>query len=269
MMHTNAPATGHTRFPMLRTALREDMLHYSDDQLVEAAFELLPSVDLDDLEINFGAISRSLGPALSKVGTVAGQAAPGALSGAMSGATMGAALGPYGMLAGAALGAIGGGVASYSQAQRQTATPQQNQPAQPQTQPTPQPSAARSATPVAPTARPLPAAPAPAISPATAQMLQLLSRPEVLQALMAVAAGAMGRQTTQVGARSFPTQSVADALEYAVLAAGNNSFAEVAANTAGGEAYQALMMQDPEPDHAYAQDASWADDAFADYSPQY
>ena len=218
-----------TRFPVLREVLREDLAHYADHELIGVAQQIMPGVDLDALEFSLRDLGRSIGPAMSQVGQVMGRAAPGALSGALSGATAGAALGPYGMLAGAAIGAIGGGISSYNASRPQSG----GQPRQPQTRPaqvavTPRPTtrpAPRPAQRPAPRPAPLRARPAaprsPAqpqtMHPAIGQMLQLLSRPEVIQAILAASAGALGRPTTQIAGETVATQTVLDVVRMPVV----------------------------------------------------
>ena len=73
-----------TRFPILREVLREDLTHYADDDLVVAADQIVPVIDLDELEFRLSDIGRAIGPAMSQVGQVLGRAAPGAISGAFT-----------------------------------------------------------------------------------------------------------------------------------------------------------------------------------------
>lgn len=210
-----------TRYQMLRSVIREDLANLDDESLAYEISTNLPGVTAEDLEFSFRNLAKSLGPAMSQVGNVAVRAAPGAISGAMQGATMGAALGPYGMLAGAALGAVGGGITSYSQSQKQPAQPQQAHPAPTQRPAVPQPHQAppHQAPPqrvpqptYAPARAPAPQGSAPSL--AVAQLLQVLSRPEVIQAIMSLSVGALGRQNIRVGTQNVRPSEIMEVLEY-------------------------------------------------------
>lgn len=220
-----------TRFPVLRSVLHEGFDRFDDDQFEHQLGYYWPDTSAEELEINFGKIGRSLSRGFGKVGGVLSKAAPGALSGAVQGAQMGAALGPYGMLAGAALGAVGGGYMSYRGSQQPPPSQPQARPQAggrpapipqpvrvPTTPPTAQPVPQRAAVPPVPgtpgraTSPPLlPQQPgsAPAINRGQA-LLQMLGRPEVINALLSLAAGQLGRQQIQVGSRTAsPSQVVA------------------------------------------------------------
>lgn len=205
-----------TRYQVLRSVIREDLAILDDETLAYEISANLPGVTADELEFSFKNLAKSLGPAMSQVGNVAVRAAPGAISGAMQGATMGAALGPYGMLAGAALGAVGGGITSYSQSQQQPAQPQQPQPAPTQQPAVTQPHQARPQQAPQPTYAPArtaqPQGSAPSL--AIAQLLQVLSRPEVIQAIMSLSVGAMGRQNIRVGTQNVRPSEIMEVLEY-------------------------------------------------------
>lgn len=266
-------ADTETRFPVLREVLREDLAHYPDDDLVVAAQQIVPGVDLELLEFSLGDLGRSLGPAMSQVGQVMGRAAPGALSGALGGAAAGAALGPYGMLAGAAIGAVGGGIKSYNASRPQAATsaPARQAPMRPaQVAVTQRPASSRR--PAQRSATPQP----PAMNPAVAQMFQLLSRPEVIQAILAASAGALGRQTTQIGGQTVATQSVLDVVRMPVTEAEMDG--EYAAHDARLQVLELLEQTptDAHPllfalEHASAiPSTDWEQDARPiDYSPSY
>lgn len=221
-----------TRFPVLRSVLHEDFDRFDDDQFEHQLRYYWPDTSAEELEINFGNIGRSLSRGLGQVGGVLSKAAPGALSGAVQGAQMGAALGPYGMLAGAALGAVGGGYMSYrSSQQRPQAQPQAQpgpqvggrpapipQPARvPYTPPTAHPVPQRPTGPAVPAMPGSPAAPPlvpqqPTSQPAANRgqaLLQVLARPEVINALLSLATGQLGRQQIQVGSRTMPPSQVA------------------------------------------------------------
>lgn len=229
-----------TRFPVLREILSEELALLDDAQLAEQLAYRIPGVTADELEINFRNMGRSLGRGMRQAGGVLAKAAPGALSGAVQGASMGAALGPYGMLAGAAIGAVGGGIASYSQSQQQQhPTPQQPRTAPAATGQRPAPAQPAATTPqhtapaTVPLARQVPppngaqvppmahlparqpvaGAPGAHSSAAAAQLLGLLARPEVIQSLLAMAMGPNGRRQIQVGSRIATPEEVVASLE--------------------------------------------------------
>lgn len=237
-----------TRYPVLRSVLREDLAVLDDASLAQEVAAGIPGMTADELEFSFSNLGRTLGAGLSQVGNVAARAGPGALTGAMQGATMGAALGPYGMLAGAALGAVGGGITSYSQSQQQQQPGVQRQQHQPGVQQQQQPQ--QTAVPAAPTrAAPAPTYPTPPQVPALpnppvsrpagqaadpslaiARLLQILARPEFVQAILALSAGALGRRRIEVAGHSVAPAEMLGVLEYVVSGGGNtaqfNGYAE-------------------------------------------
>lgn len=259
---TPYPAT-HTRYPVLREALREDLARLDDDSLAREIAWAMPGTSADDLEISMRQIGRSLGSAARQVGNVAVRAAPGALTGAMQGATMGAALGPYGMLAGAALGAVGGGLASYSASQQrpqqapapagQPTTQPMQQPAaqpvrQPMAQPVQQPVQQPMAQPIAqPALRPGGTGSAQAI----AQLLQVLARPETIQAIMALSAGALGRRQVQVGTQSVTPSELVESIGRVFETAGAASY--TGESYGSGDWVLSEMAMTPAEDHPLTQ----------------
>ena len=228
------------RYPYLREVLAPELASLPDEELEQRMMELLPGVSPVELEESWSSFTRSLGRGVQQVGNVLGRAAPGMLQGAMSGAAAGSALGPYGMLAGAIGGAALGGYQSY-QASRQPAPQPSRQPQQPPAAPTP---AAPGAMPAGPVSQPTPmgmggggmggvgmgggqyspapAAASPAAQPVAAgmqagggaanQLLSLLSRPEILQAIMSLAMGQAGRRQVMVGQTAVPTAAIANAV---------------------------------------------------------
>ncbi|RYG89657.1 hypothetical protein EU803_16000 [Loktanella sp. IMCC34160] len=255
------PTLVYTRFPVLRSAFSEEFETHDDDAFAQAVEAYFEDWTVDELEINFRNFGRTLGRGLNQVGNVAARAAPGALSGAMQGATMGAALGPYGMLAGAALGAIGGGIASYSQSgQRNRPGPAAPRPA---AAPAPRPAQmaghpAPAYAPV-PQGRPQALSPPPAAAPSqsqamTAQLIQLLSRPEVIQALLSLSVGAMGRRNIQVGNQTVPPEQVLDAIAFTLggRVASATDTRESWTAAPGGEVLEAMARSNPE-DHPFGQ----------------
>lgn len=184
-----------TRYPILRESLAPGYASWSDAALARALGDAVPIEYLED----FGSFLRSAGSALNQYG-------PAALAGAGQGAATGAALGPWGALIGAGLGA---------------ATSLMSRPSGPApvAGPTPAPG------PTAPAASggaggviqtvagALPGlASAAGVSPSAVQLLGLLGRPEVVQALTALAMGRMGRATVPAGAAQVPVTAVAEAL---------------------------------------------------------
>jgi len=134
---------------------------------------------------------------LQNFGRQAGGVFQRALPGVIQGASTGAAFGPWGAL----IGALGGGAISALSGPQ---GPQPTGPA-PSAAPRPAPPVAPSPT-LAPTLAPTPA-PAP-----VASLLGLLGRPEVVQALGALALGPSGRSTVQVGSTPVPVGAVANLL---------------------------------------------------------
>lgn len=185
----DSPARSATRQPDPYPHLREALAPRYADQSPEAIEALVehtwgPDVSAADLE---SLLEFDLGGALSSIGrtvaNVASQAAPvlaRAAPGALQGAMSGAALGPWGALGGALLGGVGSALQG------------------------PAPSgAARPPGPSMPSL-PLPGAggiglPLGGGSPAAGQLLGLLGRPEVLQALTAMMMGPAGRSSIPVG----------------------------------------------------------------------
>lgn len=170
-------------YPFLRASLRADRQFMASGDLEDVAWtELgLPAEDVEDF--------------LSSLASFGQRALPGVVQGA----TTGAALGPWGAL----IGGIGGGLASGLTGSGGPAAPR---PAQP-------PVAVRPPQP-APVVQP-PAAPVPPAQPAlpangASALLGLLSRPEVMQALTALALGNQGTTQVAVGNTQVPTAAVAN-----------------------------------------------------------
>lgn len=193
----------------------------------------LPADELDILiEDSFpyttaDALDRDLGRFFSRAGKELGKAAPGMLQGAMSGAAAGSALGPYGMLAGALGGAALGGFQSHqaatqrermaARAQTMSASPAGAAAAPPQNLSAMRPGAPGAtagtamAQPSTGVTAPMGANPMPmagAGGNASAQLLALLSRPEILQALASMAMGQLGRRDVRVGESVVPVGAV-------------------------------------------------------------
>lgn len=187
-------------YPLIRSALAPGYAGLAPEAVDELIAHQLPGVAAEDLEGFW-----------NDVGAVAGRALPGAAAGALSGA----ALGPWGALGGAVIGGVTGALSGGG-------APPPPPPAPPPP-PRPAPQPARPAPPPAPpVAPPAPAPwqpPSPTVAPATSGnvpmlLLGLLQRPEVLQALMALALGSAGRRTVPVGAAGteVPVSSFANLL---------------------------------------------------------
>jgi hypothetical protein len=176
-----------TDYPAIRRVMGPRRSTLDDPGLEDMLVEMFPGTEPEDVE-NFMQTMQQFGK----------QAAPlaqKALPGMMKGASQGAVAGPWG----AAAGAIGGGTASLL--------------ARPQGSPSPAMSAP-GGTRVPPSidvpAPALSAGPAPAD--AVAQLLVLLSRPETIQALLALLLAAVGRSTVPVGERNVPPTEFANAV---------------------------------------------------------
>jgi hypothetical protein len=192
-------------YPAIREVLSDtyaDAAPETIEQLVESAY---PGLVAEDLESFFGTL-RSAGQAVGKV-------AKRALPGVIQGATAGAALGPWGALAG---GIAGGALSAATSG-----------------------GAARRPRRAAPARRPAPSA-VPvqgARSPAAAQLLRTLARPEVSQALRSMALGSAGRRSVDLGGRSIPTGAITNLLGQLLERAEEEMHAHSVGQTSGTPAY--------------------------------
>lgn len=172
-------------YPALRAALGPEYRHLPAD----AVAELVESIGLSPEDVEF-----DLGGALRSVGRVAASVAPTILP--IAGTAIGTAFGgPLGGALGGTLGQLAGGAIGSAAGPR----PRPRPPIAPG-------SVAGLALPAA-----LPGAPA-GTSPAAATLLQLLSRPEVLQGLMAMAMGSVGARAVPVGGTPVPPAAFANLL---------------------------------------------------------
>ncbi|MDN3638806.1 hypothetical protein QWY82_08310 [Simiduia curdlanivorans] len=218
-MQTNHGRYTNTRFPAVRRAMGRERAALDDGQLREVLTERFPGADPLEVEDFMRGLQR-----------FARQAAPvaqRALVGAASGAATGMAAGPYGALAGALIGGTAGALTTPSPAptaapaRRPAPAPRRAARPQPQTSPQtppPQPSRLQPPQPAAPTPH-IALAPSAggASSPAAAQLLMLLSRPETMQALLGLL---LHRGQVPVGATPVPSAAFANALaEFATRAA--------------------------------------------------
>lgn len=188
-----------TEYPAVRRVMGPDRDLLDDDALEQRLEDLFPGAAAEDVE-NFMRTLQSFG---RQVAPVAQRALPGVVQGAVQGGTI---AGPWGALA----GAIGGGVAGALSDPSRPGAP----PAPPAGVAPPPPGAAPA---VSVAAIPAPGSAGPA--PATAQLLALLSRPETLQALLALLMPGAGRSTVQVGAQPVPAAAFANAIAETAAAA--------------------------------------------------
>lgn len=214
----------NTKFPATMRVLgpfRESLL---DEQIEQLLIEAFPGSSPEDVE-NF---ARNL----QRFGASVGRVAQRALPGVIQGASAGAALGPYGALVGALAGGGASLIAGGRQAQPRpvqpaprvptTAPPAQTTLPKPTTRPTHTlPPKTGGTTPTQIPARAM-------ASPATAQLLSLLARPETMQALLSMLMGSAGRGRVAVGRQQIPVQTFA------------NSIAELASQAA----QEATQLQD-------------------------
>lgn len=196
-----------TAYPYVRAAMNDFGHDHTDESIEEMLLSAFPNADPEVVESFFRSLSKAgqaLAPIAKAAAPIAKKALPGAIQGAVQGGTI---AGPWGAVA----GALGGGALA---AVRQPAKPTATAAVAPAIAPSP---------PVGATA-PVGAAPAnatPAALPsnttaqsqaATAQLLALLSRPETLRALQALALGLEGRKTLRVGSQPVPPSAIANAI---------------------------------------------------------
>ena len=207
-----------TEYPAVRRVRGPDRERLDDAALEGVLGGLFPGAEAEDVE-DFMRGLQSFG---RQAAPLAQRALPGIAQGAAQGAMVG---GPWGAL----VGAVGGGAASLLSGGGPTA----GRP----TAPAPGPIAAPGTAPAAPGVTlglvpglappPAPVGPAPTpggapppAQAATAQLISLLSRPETMQALLALLMSGSGRSTVPVGSRDVPAGAFANAIaETAALVA--------------------------------------------------
>lgn len=204
---------GGGRFANLRHVLSTDYNELADDEVEQVLDSVWGEGAAEDLESFWGQVQ--------KIGSTAGGYLKNAAPGMIQGATAGAALGPWGMVG----GALAGGTASV--VQQATAPKGARSPIPSGALPAGIPGIPGGHT--AGHAPQLPPVPHPNGSPAAGQLLQLLARPEIVQALMSMAMGPAGRPSVRVGDTPVPVGGIANLL--GVLA--NQASAEYHAITAG------------------------------------
>src|SRR6266508_388675 len=185
----------NTEYPAVRRVMGPQRDRLDDAELEDLIVERFPGADPLDVEDFMHDLER-LG---KQVAPLANRALPGALQGAAQGATV---AGPYGALAGAAAGIAGGLLGG-----RIPAAPPRPGGAAP---PPPGPPSAAPPPPPPPAAVPG-AAPYGVTAPA-AQLLALLSRPETMQALLALTMSDAGRRSLRVGGTTVAPAAFAKAI---------------------------------------------------------
>ena len=190
-----------TDYPAVRRIMGSERERLDDEALEEMLGGLFPETDPADVED----FMRGLQRFGRQAAPLAQRALPGVIQGATTGATV---AGPWGAVA----GAVGGGIASLAGG---------GQPPSPAASPAP------AAATTVPSAAPAPGEPA-APNAAAAQLLALLSRPETMQALLALLMSSSGRPAVRVGSQAVPAAAFA------------NAISELAAETAAAFAGPAL-----------------------------
>lgn len=191
-----------TAYPAVRRVMGSMRRELDDDNIEELLESMFPTTAPEDVE-NFMRTLQSIG---KTVAPIAQRALPGMIQGAVQGGMMG---GPWGALA----GAVGGGAMSALGAGGGAGTPAPSAGGPRRPTPGNGPRALTGTT----------SALAPVGGDAVAQLLALLSRPETMQALLALLMSRSGRGSVSVGARRVPARAFANAL------------AELAAQVADGD----------------------------------
>lgn len=207
-----------TAFPMLRGAIADELAELDDEELAETlATDGFDAEQLEGFMQTLGRIGQAIGGALPAIGT-----------GAATGASVGSIVPGLGTGVGAAVGGILGGLGSILG--RLGGSGSRRAPARPRRRPSPapRPRTVRQGVSRRPTA-PRPASPSTprprtAGTPSTAvartgstpsdfsaqTLLRLLSNPQVIQAITALALGRNGREWIEVAGRPIPTEAFAE-----------------------------------------------------------
>jgi hypothetical protein len=181
---------GPTAYPEVRYILAPSLAAHLSDSDIERLVERqlgIEAVDAEDFLGTLGNIWNAAAPVVARV-------APGAIQGAISG---GMAAGPYGALAGAGMGILSGLLGGGGQPSPGAGPP-------PMTAPPPM------AAPPPMSAPPMPMGAGG--SPAAASLAQMLMRPEIQQALMAMLMGSAGRQQIPVAGTQVPVGAFTNAI---------------------------------------------------------
>ena len=226
----------HDPYECLRGALAPEYAKLSPEQieaLIETTFG--PGASAEDVEGIFGSVGNAFSHVGKTIGRVAKQTVPivgRALRGMMQGAMAGSALGPFGMLLGAATGGAGsalGGQRGAAGAVGKVLNTGLGM------------AGTLGGGGLLGTARTgtsaLAGSPTAQASPAAGQLLHLLGRPEVAQALQAMMLGSLGRQNIQVGATPVPVGAFANLLGMLANRAGSQAMAAAPAGKEGMPEY--------------------------------
>lgn len=190
-MTSRAWRISQTSYPAVRKVMGPERAEIDDEYLEGMLGELFPHAAPEDVEDFMGTLQR----AANVVAPMAQKALPGIMQGAVQGATIG---GPWGALA----GAVGGGAMSLlggGQAAAGGTSPAAPPPAAP-------------SPPVAPAPASLSMGGAAGSNAAAAQLLALLSRPETMQALLALLMGNAGRPAVAAGTSAQAPAAFANAI---------------------------------------------------------
>jgi hypothetical protein len=238
-----------TDYPAVRRVMGPDRERMSDEELEDMLEHAFPESEPGEVESFMKSIqkfARQAAPIVQRV-------APSIAKGAMSGAAVG---GPWGAL----IGGLGGGAGTLLSGGLKPPAPGRG----PAPAPAPRPMAAP-----APAMGPAAVAGAGASGPAAAQLLTLLSRPETMQALLAILMGQAGRTSIPLGERHVPATAFADALsELASEAAGSAGTSgywfdpqgEPRCDLANPRSRAALLWRDM-AEAAEADPAGWSEEA--------
>lgn len=175
----------------IRAVLTPELAELDDESLGLALIDAYGEEGAQELVEFFGQFGRAVSRFARAAAPVIQRRLPGVIQGATAGATMG---GPYGALLG---GLLGGLRAPPSRSPR---------PRPPRAAPAPAPPAAPGASP----GTPGPGTPTGSAS--AGQLLALLQRPEIMQALLAMLMGQAGRRQVRLGRESVPVNAVTSAI---------------------------------------------------------
>lgn len=239
-------------YPLLRESLAPELRRLPAED-IEHLFE---QVGLSAEEMEEG-IWGSIGNAFKKAGRAVARAAPTLLP--VAGTALGTVVGgPVGAAVGGSLGRLAGGAIGAATAPRRRSARTPQRPGRP----------------------PSPAPRTSGASPAAAQLLQVLNRPEVLRALQSMALGRSGTSNVTVGSTAVPVGAIANLIgtlansassEHHVLVAGDEGGVPEYLLDADGEAVVDLAKPEERAqrllelmDQALLADA--AEIAYADYA---
>jgi hypothetical protein len=191
-----------TEYPAVRRVMGSQRDRMSDEALEEVLERTFPGSgpgEVEDFMQSLQQFGKQAGPIVQKV-------APGMAQGAMAGS----ALGPWG----AVIGGLAGGASSLLSSGGPAAgsAPPRAAPSAPAAVVPSMAAMGGIGTPTPARYMPQLAAPAGAQGAASAQLLTLLSRPETMQALLALLMGSSGRSSIPIGERQVPVTAFANAI---------------------------------------------------------